>query len=170
MLLSPLPHPIQCWKSGRTPGACYNSVGRVGWGERIGHVHFESCASYVFFMCVKAVTIANMSQELCLYLYSCCRLLINVIVCLHSVWRRESLRCDSVAFVVYYDLGTAILRVIFIELCRRIRVKFPKSWIQNFGIQDLGLPKSWIQDLASPKSWIQDFGSPKSWIQDFGSR
>ena len=24
-------------------------------------------------------------------------------------------------------LGTAILRVIFIELCRRVRIKFPKS-------------------------------------------
>ena len=29
----------------------------------------------------------------------------------------------------YHDTktGTAILRVIFIELCRRVRVKFPKS-------------------------------------------
>ena len=51
--------------------------------------------------------------------------------------------------------GTPILRVILRELCRRVRVKFPKSWIQDFG-----LPKSWIQDFG-----IQDFGLPKSWFR-----
>ena len=31
--------------------------------------------------------------------------------------------------------GTAILIVIFIVLCRRVRVKFSKSCIQDFGLQ-----------------------------------